>query len=41
MKVIVSSGCCIGFHQAIGVACLLTGEAGSLPRKQVKPFSAR
>jgi hypothetical protein len=40
MEVIVSRGCGLNVHQATVVACLLTGEPGALPRKQVKTFSA-
>jgi transposase len=40
MDVIVSRGCGLDVHQATIVACLLTGEPGALPRKQVKTFSA-
>ena len=40
MEVIVSRGCGLDVHQATIVACLLTGEPGILPRKQVKTFSA-
>jgi len=40
MEVIVSRGCGLDVHQATVVACLLTGEPGALPRKQVKTFSA-
>jgi transposase len=40
MDVIVSRGCGLDVHQATVVACLLTGEPGALPRKQVKTFSA-
>jgi transposase len=40
MDVIVSRGCGLDVHQATIVACLLTGEPGTLPRKQVKTFSA-
>src|SRR5215813_3337288 len=40
MKVIVSRGCGLDVHQASVVACLLTGEPGALPRKQVKICSA-
>ena len=40
MEVLVSRGCGLDVHQATVVACLLTGEPGRLPRKQVKTFSA-
>jgi transposase len=40
MEVIISRGCGLDVHQATVVACLLTGEPGRLPRKQVKTFSA-
>ena len=40
MEVIISRGCGLDVHQATVVACLLTGEPGALPRKQVKTFSA-
>ena len=40
MKVLASRGCGLDVHQATVVACLLTGEPGRLPRKQVKTFSA-
>src|SRR5262247_241453 len=40
MEVLVSRGCGLDVHQATVVACLLTGEPGALPRKQVKTFSA-
>jgi transposase len=40
MEVLVSRGCGPDVHQATAVACLLTGEPGTLPRKQVKTFSA-
>jgi hypothetical protein len=40
MEVIVSRGCGLDVHQATVVACLLTGEPGTLPRKQVKTLSA-
>ncbi|HEY6404279.1 MAG TPA: transposase, partial [Blastocatellia bacterium] len=40
MEVMVSRGCGLDVHQATVVACLLTGEPGALPRKQVKTFSA-
>jgi len=40
MEVIVSRGCGLDVHQATIVACLLTSEPGTLPRKQVKTFSA-
>jgi len=39
MEVLVSRGCGLDVHQATVVACLLTGEPGRLPRKQVKTFS--
>jgi transposase len=39
MEVIISRGCGLDVHQATVVACLLTGEPGQLPRKQVKTFS--
>jgi transposase len=39
MEVIVSRGGGLDVHQATVVACLLVGEPGSLPRKQVKTFS--
>ena len=39
MEVLVSRGCGLDVHQATVVACLLTGEPGKLPRKQVKTFS--
>jgi transposase len=39
MEVIVSRGCGLDVHQATVVACLLVGEPGRLPRKQVKTFS--
>jgi hypothetical protein len=38
--VMVSRGCGLDVHQATIVACLLTGEPGTLPRKLVKTFSA-
>jgi transposase len=40
MEVMVSRGCGLDVHQATVVACLLTGEPGALPRKQVRTFSA-
>ena len=40
MEVLVPRGCGLDVHQATVVACLLTGEPGALPRKQVKTFSA-
>ena len=39
MEVLVSRGCGLDVHQATVVACLLTGQPGKLPRKQVKTFS--
>jgi transposase len=39
MEVIVSRGCGLDVHQATVVACLLVGEPGTAPRKQVKTFS--
>jgi hypothetical protein len=39
MEVLASRGCGLDVHQATVVACLLTGEPGKLPRKQVKTFS--
>jgi len=39
MEVLVSRGCGLDVHQATVVACLLTGEPGRLPGKQVKTFS--
>jgi transposase len=40
MEVLVPRGCGLDVHQATVVACLLTGEPGRLPRKQVRTFSA-
>jgi transposase len=40
MEVIVSRGRGLDVHPATIVACLLTGEPGTLPRKQVRSFSA-
>jgi hypothetical protein len=39
MEVLVSRGCGLEVPKATVVACLLTGEPGRLPRKQVKTFS--
>ncbi|MGH6628188.1 MAG: IS110 family transposase [Burkholderiales bacterium] len=39
MEVLVSRGCGLDVHQATVVGCLLVGEPGTLPRKQVKTFS--
>src|SRR5262249_27988145 len=39
MEVLVSRGCGLDVHQATVVACLLIGEPGGLPGKQVKTFS--
>jgi Kef-type K+ transport system membrane component KefB len=38
--VLISRCCGLDVHQATVVVCLLTGEPGSLPRIQVKTFSA-
>ncbi len=38
MEVIVSRGCGLDVHQATVVACLLLGEPGAKPRKQVRTF---
>jgi transposase len=40
MEVLVPRGCGLDVHQATVVACLLTGEPGRLPCKQVRTFSA-
>lgn len=40
MEVLVSRGCGLDVHQSSVVACLLSGDPGTLPRKQVKTFSA-
>jgi transposase len=40
MEVIVSRGCGLDVHQATVVACLLLGEPGAKPRKQVRTFSS-
>ena len=40
MDVIVSRGCGLDVHQNLIVACLLVGEPGSLPHKQIRSFSA-
>lgn len=40
MEVLVSRGCGLDVHQAMIVACLLTGEPGASPHKQVRTFSA-
>ena len=40
MEVLVPRGCGLDVHQSTVVACLLTGEPGRLPRKQVRTFSA-
>jgi len=36
MEVLLSRGYGLDVHQATVVACLLSGEPGALPRKQVK-----
>lgn len=38
MEVLVERGCGLDVHQATVVACLLTGAAGSKPRKEVRTF---
>jgi hypothetical protein len=40
LKPLASRGCGLDVNQATVVARLLTGEPGTLPRKQVKTFSA-